>query len=250
MGTSVRCRKRGFWGAVAVVLLVAGGAGAQDGPYLGIGVGRDQGDITYTKTIGLDVPPPSEAVASDGASGGFPTFRGTLGYRAPLVGQLFIAGELETAIHGGDGTAGALLEGTGLGDRDVWPGGWAFEKGRSIGLNAKLGMAAVGLLGEGGAAYVIVGRHWLGATMTLGFENADMSGVTPWSRALHSWVRGVGIEFGSVANRLALEVRSVSSRAEWMDPEAGDGSALGSPRVGHAFATTEWGTFLGFVRSF
>ena len=250
MARSVAHRKRGSWPAVAVALLVAAGAGAQDGLYVGIGVGRDQGDITYTKTIGLDVPPPSEAAASDGAAGGFPAFRGTLGYRAPLIGQLFIAGEVETAIHGGDGAAGALREGTGLGDRDVWPGGWTFEKGRSIGLNAKLGMAPVGLLGDGGAAYVIVGLHRLGATMRLGFENADMSDVTPWSRALRSWVRGVGVEFGSVANRLAVEVRSTSSRAEWMDPEAGDGSVLGSPRVGHAFATAEWGIFLGFVRSF
>ncbi|MXW10461.1 MAG: hypothetical protein F4X79_12260 [Acidobacteria bacterium] len=250
MGTWVARRKRWFWGTVAVALLVAAGAGAQDGLYIGVAVGRDQADVTYTKTIGLDVPPPSEAAASDGVPGGFPAFKGTLGYRAPLVGWLFIAGEVETAVHGGDGVAGTLQEGTGLGDRDVWPGGWAFEKGRSIGLNAKLGMAPVGLLGDGGAAYVIFGRHRLGAAMRLGFENAEMSGVTPWSRALHSWVRGFGVECGSVANRLSLEVRNVSSRAEWMDPDAGDGSALGSPRVGHAFETTEWGIFIGFVRSF
>ena len=53
-----------------------------------------------------------------------------------------------------------------------------------------------------------------------------------------------------MANRLSLEVRNTSARAEWMDPEAGDGSALGSSRVGHAFDTAEWGIFIGFVRFF
>lgn len=181
MGSSVARREREFWGAITLVLLLAAGAGAQDGRYIGVAVGRDQGDITYTKTIGLDVPPPTEAAASDGAPGGFSAFKGTLGYRAPFPGSLFIAGEVETAVHGSDGAAGALREGTGLGDRDVWPGPWTFEKEQSIGLNAKLGMApgAVGPLGDGGAVYVIVGRHWLGAEMRLGFENAGMSEVTP-----------------------------------------------------------------------
>ena len=166
----------------------------------------------------------------------------TLGYRAPLAGQLFSGGEAETAIHGGDGAAGALLEETGLGDRDVRPGGWAFEKEQSIGLNARLGTAPVGLPGDGGAAYVIVGRHWLGTATRLGFESAELSDVTPWSRAPHSRIGGIGIEvwergeppLGGGAERLAARAVDGPRRGGRLGARIpAGGSRLRSDRVGH-----------------
>lgn len=68
-------------------------------------------------------------------------------------------GEFEAALHGGAGPAGYLRDGTGVGDRDVWPGPWSVEKNRGFGANARLGHAPGGLLGEGGSVYFVTGMH-------------------------------------------------------------------------------------------
>ena len=81
-----------------------------------------------------------------------------------------VSAEFEAAFHRGDGAAGYLREGTGLGDRDVWPGPWSVEKNHAFGANARLGYAPGGVLGEGGSVYFVTGVHWLRATVRRGSD--------------------------------------------------------------------------------
>ena len=70
----------------------------------------------------LDVPPVSYETATNDAQGGFGTVRASLDYRTFVAGRVYVSGEFEAALRGGAGPAGYLREGTGVGDRDVWPG--------------------------------------------------------------------------------------------------------------------------------
>ena len=81
-----------------------------------------------------------------------------------------VSAEFEAAFHRGDGAAGYLREGTGLGDRDVWPGPWSVEKNHAVGANVRLGYAPGGVLGEGGSVYFVTGVHWLRATVRRGSD--------------------------------------------------------------------------------
>ena len=145
-------------------------AGAQEGLYAGVAAGWDRATADYTKGIGLDVPPATHRTATNSAPGGFGTARASLGYRAYLARRTYISTEFEAAFHRGDGAAGYLREGTGLGDRDVWPGPWTVEKNHAFGANARLGYAPGGVLGEGGAVYSVTGVHWLRATVRRGSD--------------------------------------------------------------------------------
>lgn len=114
---------RGCRGAllVACVLLLAATryADAQEGPYAGVAAGWNRASTDYTKGIGLDEPPANYETATSGARSGVGVVRAALGYRTSVGSRLYVSGELEAALYGGDSPAGYLREGTGVGNRDV-----------------------------------------------------------------------------------------------------------------------------------
>ena len=236
---------------LAVCVLVLSGAryaGAQEGLYAGIAAGWDRASADRTKGIGLDVPPASYETATNDATGGFGTVRASLGYRTFVAGRTYVAGEFEAAFHGGSGPAGYMRTGTGTGDRDVWPGPWGVEKNRGLGANARLGYAAGGLLGEGGSVYFLTGVHWVRATVRRGTDIGGRSNRVVHDNTLRPWVAGGGVEWGSLANRVGLEVRYSSAELEFHS--GGDGSAFGSPRIDHTFGLREVSVQVGYTRSF
>ena len=248
LGDGTRRWRRTLLTACVVVLSATRYAGAQDGLYAGVAAGWDRARADYTKGIGLDVPPASYETATNEARVGFGTVRASLGYRTFVASRVYIAGEFEVAFHGGAGPAGYLREGTGVGDRDVWPGPWSVEKNRGLGANARLGYAPGGLLGEGGSVYVVTGVHWERATVRRGSDiGGESTRVVP-DHTLRPWVAGAGVEWGSMANRVGLEVRH--SAAELAFRTGGDGSALGMPRIDHTFGVRAVSVQVGYTRSF
>ena len=245
--TSRRCR-RTLLATCVLVLPATGYAGAQEGPYAGVAAGWDRASADYTKGIGLDVPPASYETATNDAQGGFGSVRASLGYQALVGGRVYVSGEFEAAFHGGAGPAGYLREGTGVGDRDVWPGPWRMKKNRGLGANARLGYAPGRLLGEGGSVYVVTGTHWERATVRRGSDIGGESIRTEADHTLRPWVAGTGVEWGSVANRVRLEIRYSAAELEFRT--GGDGAALGMPRIDHRFGLHEVGVQMGYIRSF
>ena len=243
---------RGHWGtllAAGVLLLAATQyADAQEGPYVGIAAGWRLASADYTKGIALDVPPASYETATSDARDGAGAVRASLGYRTFIASRLYMSGEFEAAFHGGDSTAGYLREGTGVGDRDVWPGPWSVKKESGVGMNARLGYAPGGLLGEGGSVYVVAGVHWERATVRRGSDINGASIRVVADRTLRPWIVGVGAEWGSLANRIRLEVRYSAADLDFRT--GGDGSALGMPRISHRFGVREIGVQVGYTRSF
>ena len=234
----------------ACVLLFTGtqSADAQEGPYVGVAAGWNRATADYTKGIGLDVPPASYETATNEEQRGASIVRASLGYRTFVAGRLYVSGEFEASYHGGGGPAGYLQEGTGVGDGDVWPGPWSVKKEGGIGLNARLGYAPGGLLGDGGSVYVVAGVHWERATVRRGSDIDGRSIRIVTDHTLRPWVVGVGVEWGSPANRVGLEVRCSTTDLEFRT--GGDGSALGIPRIGHRFGVREVGIQVGYTGSF
>ena len=226
----------------------AGDAGAQEGLYAGVAAGWDRASADYTKGIGLDVPPASHETATNDAQGGFSTVRASFGYRTFVASRMYVSAEFEAALHGGAGPAGYLLEGTGVGDRDVWPGPWSVEKNRGLGANGRLGYAPGGWLGEGGSLYFVIGAHRERATVRRGSDIGGESIRAEAEHTLRPWAAGAGVESGSLANRVRLEVRYSAADLEFRT--GGDGSALGMPRIDHRFGLREIGVHVGYARSF
>ena len=245
-------RMRGFRDALlaACVLLFAAtqDAGAADGPYVGVAAGWHRVSGDYTKGIGLDVPPASYETATSDARLGGGTLRAALGYRTFVTGRLYVSGELEAALQGSDGPAGYLREGTGVGDRDVWPGPWSVKRKGAFGMNTRLGYAPGGLLGEGGSVYVVAGVHWERATVRRGSDIGGEVIRVVADHTLRPWIVGVGVEWGSLVRRFGLEV--LYSAADLELRTGGDGSALGMPRIDHRFNVRGIGVRVGYSRSF
>lgn len=243
---------RGYRGTLlaACVLLIATPrqAAAQEGLYAGVAAGWDRASAEYTKGIGLEVPPASYERATNEVQGGFRTVRGSLGYRTFVAGRVYISGEFEATFYGGTGPAGYLREGTGVGDRDVWPGPWSVEKNRGLGTNARLGYAPGELLGEGGSVYFVTGMHWERAIVRRGSDIGGDSIRVMADHTLRPWVAGAGMEWGSFANRVGLEVRYSAANLEFHT--GGDGSVLGMPRIDHRFGVRTVGVQVRYTRSF
>ena len=243
---------RGYRGTLlagCVLLLTAAPyANAQDGPYVGMAAGWNRASADYTKAIGLDVPPASYETATNGAEGGAGMVRASLGYRTSVDGRLYVSGELEAALHGGAGPAGYLRDGTGTGDRDVWPGPWSVQRDVSVGMNVRLGYAPGGLLGEGGSVYVVTGVHWERATLRRGSDIDGRAIRVVNDHTLRPRVVGVGAEWGSLESRVGLEVRYVAADLEFRT--GSDGSALGKPRIDHRLGVREVGVQVGYTRAF
>ena len=238
--------------AAFFVAMAAAGADAQPGSYLKLVVGRDRGTVTGTKRVGLDVPPASEASASGEAPGRFGAVAGAFGYAASLPARLLVSGEVEAALYWGGAVQGFLREGTGLGERDVWPGGWSFEKNGRLGVNAKLGLVpeTLDLFGRGGSVYLITGVQLLWATVGEHFDTGVLSGMSTSERTLRPWIFGGGVELGGWTYRLQLEARYAAYGLEFRNPDSGDGSSFGSPRLDHSFELGEWSVFFGILTAF
>ena len=192
--------------------------------------------------------PASYETETNDAERGTGIVRASLGYRTFVAGRLYVSSELEAAFHGGGGPAGYLREGTGVGDRDVWPGPWNVNKERGAGMNARIGYAPGGQLGEGGSVYVVAGMHWERATVRRGSDIGGRSIRIVADHTLRPWVVGVGVEWGSLASRIGLEVRYSATELEFRT--GGDGSALGMPRIDHRFRVREVGVQVSYTRSF
>ncbi len=240
---------RGTLLATCVLLLTAAqDADAQEGPYVGVAAGWSLASADYTKGVALDVPPASYETATSDARDRAGAVRASLGYRTFIASRLYISGEFEAAFHSGDSATGYLREGTGVGDRDVWPGPWSVKKESGVGINARLGYAPGGLLGEGGSVYVVAGVHWERATLWRGSDIDGAAIRVVADRTLRPWVVGVGAEWGSLTNRIGLQVRYSAADLDFRT--GGDGSALGIPRISHRFGVREVGVQVGYTRSF
>jgi len=213
-----------------------------------VAAGWHRAGAEYTKGIGLDVPPASYETATSDARGGIGLLRASLGYRTFVADRLYVSGELEAALRRGDAPAGYLREGTGVRDRDVWPGPWSAKRKGSFGMNARLGYAPGGLLGEGGSVYVVAGVHRERATVRYGSDIRGEAIRIVADHTLRPWMAGVGIEWGSLASRIELEIRYLTADLEFRS--GGDGSALGMPRIDHRFDVREVGVQVGYTRSF
>ncbi len=191
--------------------------------------------------------PASYETATNDAERGAGIVLASLGYRTFVAGRLYVSSELEAAFHGG-GPAGYLREGTGVGDRDVWPGPWSVGKEGGADMNARLGYAPGGLLGEGGSVYLVAGMHWERATVRRGSDINGRSIRIAVEHTLRPRVVGADAEWGSLASRIGLGVRHSAAELEFRT--GGDGSALGMPRIDHRFRVREVGVQVSYTRSF
>ncbi|MDE0712891.1 MAG: hypothetical protein OXH60_12250 [Rhodospirillales bacterium] len=119
---------------------------------------------------------------------------------------------------------------------------------RGFNINARLGCAPGGLLGEGGSIYVVTSVLWERATVRCGSDIGGASIRSVADYTLRPWVAGVGVEWGSLESRIGLEVRYSAADLELRTGR--DGSALGRPRIDHRFGVREVGVQLGYTRSF
>ena len=196
LGSRMRSCRGGQLAACVLLLTATQYADAQEGPYVGLAAGWKRASADYTRGIGLDVPPASYLTATNEGQRGAGTVRASPGYRAFVAGRLYVLGEFEAAFQGGGGPSGYLREGTGVGDCDVWSGPWNVKKEGGVGVNAELGYAPGGLLGEGGSVYLVAGVHWERATVRRGSDIGGASIRTVANHTLRPWVVGVGAEWG------------------------------------------------------
>jgi len=115
-------------------------------------------------------------------------------------------------------------------------------------MNARLGYAPGGLLGEGGSVYVVAGLHRERATVRYGSDIRGEAIRIVADHTLRPRVVGVGVEWGSLVRRFGLEVRYSAADLEFRT--GGDGSALGMPRIDHRFDVRGIGVHVGYSRSF
>ena len=102
---------------------------------------------------------------------------------------------------------------------------WSVEKNRGLGANARLGYAPGGWLGESGSVYFVTGVHWERATVRRGSDIGGEAIRVVADHTLRPWVAGAGVEWGSLANRVGLQVRYSAADLEFRT--GGDGRRSG-----------------------
>ena len=236
-------------GALVAVGWTGGFANAGEGFYAGLAVGREHAGVDYRKSAGVDVAPASHMEAGDDASAGVNALKLSLGYRWALAERFYLSTELEAALYANERVRG-FLRGTGVGDRDVWPGAWTLEKSRGVGLNVRVGYApeALGFLGAGRSVYLVAGVQRLGGAIEAAHGNGVFSGTRAEEFTGTPWLAGAGVEFGSARNRFDLRVSRAAYEVSFSG--RGDGSSVTSPRLDYRFEVVEWGVYLGYVRAF
>jgi len=217
------------------------------GFYLGGAVGSQYTDVTYEKSVSVDVPSPSFAAAEDGSQTGVNLFKVLIGHRWNLTDRVYLSGEIDAAVGLDNRIKGFLEEGTGVDNRDVWPGTWYLEENFSFGFNAKLGYlpGEVDILGRGGSLYLLAGIQWLDLTVEDAFQNSvrNISDRLNEDLSAVPWLVGAGVEFGTEKNRIDLQVSYISYEVDF---GSGDGVLDTSPRLNHEFAVQKWGISLGY----
>lgn len=224
-------------------------ANGMEGFYAGGAIGGQYVDVNYNKSVGINLMPPSYMQAEDDSQEGMSTFKAVLGHRWNMTDRTWFSGEADAAFSPDNRITG-FLEGTGVGDRDVWPGAWYVEKNYSIGLNAKLGYAPGkdNFLGEAGSIYLVTGIYWLDLTVDAAHDSGVVSGTARRERSETPWLVGAGVEFGS-GKRGRFDLR-ISYTSYEIDFGQGDGRTLTSPELDYDFEIEEWGIYLGYNWSF
>ena len=201
------------------VLCPSSSADEVKGFYAGGAVGLGNAYVDYKKSVGIDIPPASSRQAADDKQGGISALKVLLGHRWNLSDSTYLSSEVE-ASRGLDSRVTGFLGGTGIGDRDVWPGEWYLEKEQSVGFNVKLGYAPekIDFWGDGGSVYTISGIQRLNLAIEVTACNGTIAGAGGDNcqgtvsgkihRDLHKfpWFIGAGMEFGSDKSRLDIRI--------------------------------------------
>ena len=247
---SLRCAAAAALFAAVMVCQADAGADAGTGEFFGgVSLAREWVDADYTKGVRIDVAPASFMEADDDASDQTNALAVRAGYRGFLSERVYWSGDVEATIYM-DGRTTGFLQGTGLGDRDVWPGSWELEKNRSIGVNVRLGYVpqTLDFLGEGRSLYLLTGIRRLDVEFEADFDNnAGVTGTHEADDWETSWVVGAGVEFGDLTNRFDLRVQYTDYE---LDHDQGSGSMTTDPALDYEFDVDEWGLHLGYSRSF
>ncbi len=224
------------------------GVNAAEGFHAAVALERSFADVDYEKSVGFDSPF-SAMTARDGTQEPVDALKAIVGYRWPVSGRLYLAGEIEGALYLDDETGG-FLEGTGEGDTDVWPGRWTLERRRAVGLNARLGYIPDSLefLGTGRSLYLFTGIRWIDADIEAGHLNRRLgiAGSRREDPTLNPWLAGLGIEFGGAESRFDLRL----AYAAYDIGFGSSGNAADDPRIGYVFDFREWSVTLGYVVAF
>ena len=224
------------------------GVNAAEGFHAALALERSFADVEYEKSVGF-ASPFSAMTARDGTREPVDALKAIVGYRWPVSGRLYLAGEIEGAFYLDDETGG-FLEGTGEGDADVWPGTWTLERRRAVGVNARLGYIPDSLefLGTGRSLYLFAGTRWIDADIEAGHLNRRLgiAGSRREDRTLNPWLAGLGIEFGGGESRFDLRL----AYAAYDIGFGSSGNAADDPRIGYVFDFREWSVTLGYVVAF
>lgn len=240
------------WRLAVGLFLAAGswcpGVNAAEGFHAALALERSFADVEYEKSVGF-ASPFSAMTARDGTREPVDALKAIVGYRWPVSGRLYLAGEIEGAFYLDDQTGG-FLEGTGEGDTDVWPGTWTLERRRAVGLNARLGYIPDSLefLGTERSLYLFAGTRWIDADIEAGHLNRRLgiAGSRREDRTLNPWLAGLGIEFGGGESRFDLRL----AYAAYDIGFDSSGDAADDPRIGYVFDFREWSVTLGYVVAF
>lgn len=238
---------------LAVGLFLAAGSwcpsvNAAEGFHAALALERSFTDVDYEKSVGFDSPF-SAMTARDDTREPVDALKATIGYRRPVSGRLYLAGEIEGAFYLDDETGG-FLEGTGEGDTDVWPGTWTLERRHAVGVNARLGYIPDSLefLGTERSLYLFAGTRWIDADIEAGHLNRrrGIAGSRREDLTLNPWLVGLGIEFGGGESRFDLRL----AHAAYDIGFGSSGNATDDPRIGYVFDVREWSVTLGYVVTF
>ncbi len=229
--------------------LLAGAAAqpaAAEGFHVSVGIERGLVEADYAKSVEIDAPW-SKYTARDGASDAADSIRTALEYRRHLSSQVYLAAEVEAVLRLNGGVAGYLLEGTGDGTVDVWPGVWTLEQGHAVGLGARLGYVpeASQFAVPVRSLYLFSGVRRLATEVVMRHENParGISGFRARHETPLAWRFGVGAEFDVSDGWFDL-------RAGYSQHDFGivlGGGLADNPTLGYAFDMQEWSLGLSYV---
>ncbi len=229
-----------------VLVCAAAQPAAADGFHISAGIERGLVEAEHAKSIEIESPW-SKYTASDSARDAANAIRVALEYRQPLSSRVYLSGEVEGVLHLNSSVAGYLLEGTGYGIADVWPGTWMLEQRHAVGLGARLGYVpeASHSAARVRSLYLFSGVRRLATEVEMRTENPvlGISGSRTRRETPLAWRFGAGAELGGSDG--------------WFDVRAGysqydfhrvTGSTLAhNPIIGQSFDLREWSLSLGYV---
>lgn len=224
------------------------GANAAEGFYAAVALERSFADVDYEKSVGIESPF-SAMSARDDTREAVGALKATVGYRWPVSGRLYLAGEFEGAFYF-NGENGGFLEGTGEGDTDVWPGRWTLERRRAVGLTGRLGYVpdALEFLGTERSLYLFAGTRWIDADIEAAHVNRRLgiAGSRRADRTLKPWLVGFGIEFGGAESRFELRFAYATHDVDF----GFGGGSTDDPQLGYAFDVQDWSVTFGYIVAF